>query len=105
MESVSTLSQTASVNVERIRTLMESNNNRSLYSLQKAIEYYQSCMDIQAIELQSVSKLQEVLLSLGKCTVAEFLHILLPSYSGIGCNGICYRISEFLVFTEAVNYA
>ena len=37
--SISTLSETASVNVERIRALMESENNRSLESLQKAIVF------------------------------------------------------------------
>ncbi len=36
--------------VERIRSLMISGNNRSLSSVQKAITFYQSCVDTDAVE-------------------------------------------------------
>ena len=65
-ESISTLSQTASVNVERIRALMEFENNRSLESLQKTIVFYQSCLNLPAIDQQSVPALHQILLSLGR---------------------------------------
>ncbi len=64
-ESVSTLSEIRSVNTERIRALMESGNNRSLNSLQSAITYYQSCMNILATDQKSASDLNSILHTLG----------------------------------------
>ena len=45
---------------------MESENNRSLESLQKTIVFYQSCLNLPAIDQQSVPALHQILLSLGR---------------------------------------
>jgi len=50
---------------ERIRALMELGDNMNLSSLQKAITFYKSCVDTDAVEKQSLSSLHEFLSSLG----------------------------------------
>lgn len=52
-------------NQERFRSLVESGNNRSVEAVQKAITYYQSCMDRDTVEEQSLPALLELLNDLG----------------------------------------
>ena len=62
--TVRSISMPRSINVERIRSLMESGNNRSVEAIAKAITYYQSCM--QGMTLQEArTSLTEVITSLG----------------------------------------
>ena len=49
-----------SINVERIRTLMESGDNRGLESIDKAFTYYQSCLEGDTLEM-SVKSLKDIL--------------------------------------------
>ena len=53
-------------NEERFRVLMESGNNRSVGAVQKAIDYYQSCMDRERVEAESLPALTSILTELGE---------------------------------------
>ena len=63
-------------NEERFRALMESGNNRSVGALQKAIYYYQSCMDRRRVEADSLPALTNLLTQLG-----ERKEMLLATYA------------------------
>ena len=52
--------------IERIRALMESGNNRSLDAVDKAIKFYQTCTDTIAIKTDTLSHLRQWLIDLGK---------------------------------------
>ena len=51
--------------IERIRSLMTSGNNMSLGAIEKAITFYNSCVDTSTIEKQSLPSLHQLLTNLG----------------------------------------
>ena len=64
--SLSGVGEIRNLNIERIRVLMESRNNQSLQSVQKAIDLYEGCLNIAAIDQQSLTDLHNLILNLGK---------------------------------------
>ena len=65
-ELTGTSAITRNADTERIRVLMESGNNMSLVSLQKAITFYNSCMDTDTVEKKSHLSLHDFLSDLGE---------------------------------------
>ena len=63
--NINGFSELAEFNGERIRVILESNNGRGLDSLNKAITYYDSCLDIELMDSRSEDDLMEVLQNLG----------------------------------------
>ena len=64
--SVGPLDSLTERNQERFRVLMESGNNKNIGALQKAIDYYQSCMDWLRVEAESLPVLTNLLVQLGE---------------------------------------
>ena len=55
----------SSLNINRFKTLMESGDNLGTDAIAKAITYYQSCMDIEALEMQTLPTLTSIIQDLG----------------------------------------
>jgi len=85
---LSGLGKIQALNIERIRALMESGNSRSLESVQKAITFYEACLNTEIIDLRSLTDLRMLFHDLGKRLLVECL-TWWPVHKG---NHSCYEL-------------